>query len=292
MNEIEKIKRLYEMLSPCYLCPLRCGVERLKRESGICNSGIVTKISAFTLYKGEEPPLSGRDGSGTIFFSNCNLKCVYCQNFQFSQIGNGRFVSVKELTHIMLSLQEKGASNINLVTPTHYFPPIVASLRLAKSNGLTLPIILNTIGYEDVKVLNLLEGYIDIYLPDFRYIDDQKAIKYSQAPDYVNITTAAIKEMLKQVPEVKFRPNGTMSRGVIIRILLFPDNLQDLRLTLRHIAKEFGKDVYISLMSQYVPVYRAKEFPEISRKLSREEMLEAIKILREEGFKNGWVQYD
>lgn len=292
MTGNEKLKELYEAISPCRLCPVNCMAERLKSEFGVCKAPLKVKISAGVLYPGEEPPLSGRYGSGTIFFSYCNLRCVYCQNYQFSQLGNGRTVSLKELAQIMLSLQSKGACNINLVTPSHYFPQAIAALQIAKSNGLVLPVVLNTSGYESVEVLRMLEGFVDIYLPDFRYIDDRKAETYSGAKSYVTIATNAIREMLRQVPEVTYDSRGIMTKGVVIRILVFPNGIEDLRLTLRHIAREFGRDVFVSLMTQYVPVYMAKDYPEIERKLTKEEILSAIKLLKEEGFKNGWLQYE
>ncbi len=292
MNEFERLKKLYELISPCKLCPLNCNSERLKNQLGICNANLRVKISASVLYPGEEPPLSGQYGSGTIFFSFCNLKCVYCQNFQFSQLGNGRFVSVLELSKLMLDLQTKGASNINLVTPTHYFPQVASALLFAKNYGLSVPVVLNTSGYESVEVLRLMEGLIDIFLTDFRYIDDEKAVKYSSAPNYVSVATNAVKEMLRQIPEVRYSDKGIMIKGVVIRILVFPNGLNDVKLTLSHIASEFGKDVHISLMSQYIPVYKAKDFSEISRKLTKYEILQSVKVLKEQGFKNGWVQYE
>lgn len=292
MNDfIKNIEELYSMLSPCGLCPLECNSLRLKGQIGNCNSDLKVKISASVLYPGEEPPLSGRFGSGTIFFSNCNLKCVYCQNYQFSQLGNGKIISINELSKIMLQLQKRGAANINLVTPTQYFPQMAASIYIARKQGLKIPTVLNTSGYEKVEILKKLENFIDIYLTDFRYIDDEKAVKYSGAPNYVNITTEAIKEMLRQKPSIKYNKFGLIKEGVIVRVLVFPGMINDLRLILRHIASKFGHSVYISLLSQYVPVFRASEFPEISRKLTKEEIIESVKILRQEGFKNGWVQY-
>lgn len=288
---IKNLEELYSMLSPCSLCPLECNSLRLKGQVGKCNSNIKVKISASVLYPGEEPPLSGKFGSGTIFFSNCNLKCVYCQNFQFSQLGNGKMISLAELSKIMIQLQHKGAANINLVTPTQYFPQAASAIYFARKQGLKIPIVLNTSGYEKVEVLKKLENFIDIYLTDFRYIDDKKAIKYSKAPNYVNVTTEAVREMLRQKPSIKYDKFGLMKEGVIIRVLVFPGMINDLRLILKHIAREFGHSVYISLLSQYVPVFRACEFPEISRKLTKAEIMESIKVLREEGFKNGWVQY-
>ena len=292
MSELEKIRELYKLLSPCYLCPLNCGAKRLKGEQGTCNSQVVPRISSYTLYKGEEPPVSGQNGSGAIFFSNCNLRCVYCQNYNFSQLGKGKDVSVLELSEIMMKLQSMNASNINLITATHFLPQSIAALRLARQKGLSLPIVLNTSGYESLEVLRLLEGFIDIYLSDFRYATDEEGIKYSGVPFVSTFTLSAIKEMLRQVGNITFDSKGIMKKGVIIRILVFPNGIENLRKRLRIIKKEFSTDIYISLMSQYVPVYLAKNFPEINRKLTRLEIMESIKILREEGFRNGWVQYD
>jgi putative pyruvate formate lyase activating enzyme len=292
MNELEKIKKLYRLMSPCYLCPLNCGAERLKGQRGVCNSNVVARVSSYILYKGEEPPVSGQNGSGAIFFSNCNLKCVYCQNYNFSQLGSGENVSISELSEIMMKLQSMKASNINLITATHFLPQSMAALRIAIQKGLNLPIVWNTSGYESVEILKLLEGFIDVYLPDFRYATDEEGVKYSGVPFMTVFTVSAIKEMLRQVGEVRFDSKGIIKKGVIMRILVFPNGSENLRKILRIIKSEFSADVYISLMSQYVPVYLAKNFTEINRKLTKSEISEAIKLLREEGFKNGWVQYD
>ena len=291
MNELEKIKKLYRLMSPCYLCPLNCGAERLKGQKGVCDSNVVAKVSSYILYRGEEPPVSGQNGSGAIFFSNCNLKCIYCQNYNFSQLGSGNDVSILELSEIMMKLQSMKASNINLITTTHFLPQSIAALHIARQKGLNLPIVWNTSGYESLEILKLLEGFIDVYLPDFRYATDEEGVKYSGASFMTVFTISAIKEMLRQVGEVRFDPKGIMKKGVIIRILVFPNGIENLRKILRIIKSEFSVDVYISLMSQYVPVYLAKNFPEINRKLAKSEVSEAIKLLREEGFKNGWVQY-
>jgi len=291
MNELEKIKKLYRLMSPCYLCPLNCGAERLKGQKGVCDSNVVAKVSSYILYRGEEPPVSGQNGSGAIFFSNCNLKCIYCQNYNFSQFGSGNDVSILELSEIMMKLQSMKASNINLITTTHFLPQSIAALHIARQKGLNLPIVWNTSGYESLEILKLLEGFIDVYLPDFRYATDEEGVKYSGASFMTVFTISAIKEMLRQVGEVRFDPKGIMKKGVIIRILVFPNGIENLRKILRIIKSEFSVDVYISLMSQYVPVYLAKNFPEINRKLTKSEVSEAIKLLREEGFKNGWVQY-
>ncbi len=292
MTTIDSLSKLYKLLSPCYLCPLNCKVERLGNVLGRCDASIKAKISSYTLYKGEEPPLAGNRGSGAIFFSHCNLKCVYCQNYNFSQFGNGREVSVNELSSIMLKLEQLGALNINLVTATHYLPQAMAAVNLARGKGLRLPTILNTSGYESKKVLSLLKDFIDIYLVDFRYSSDELGEKYSGIKFYKRFAVSSIKEMLRQKPEVQFDKTGIVRRGVIIRLLVFPNGLEELKKILAIIKWEFGLGVCISLMSQFTPVYRAKDFPEISRKLTREEITDAIKIVREEGFRNGWIQFD
>lgn len=291
MENINLISEFYKMLSPCTLCPLKCNVNRLRGETGKCNSGTVAKISSPVLYKGEEPPLSGRNGSGAIFFSNCPLRCVYCQNYNFSQYGRGRFVSVKELSNIMLQLEADGAANINLITATHYIPQTVSALTLAREHGLNIPAVWNTVGYENVEVIKLLNNFIDIYLPDLRYLNDADAIKYSEAPNYFNTTIEAIREMVRR-KQIKFGKDGLLKEGVVVRYLVFPGKLEDLRASLRILKKEFQDGIFISVMTQYVPVYRAKEFKELSRKLTKEEINSVKKIVREEGIKNGWVQYD
>jgi len=288
---LSQIKELYKLLSPCFLCPLNCGAERLEGEYGICGASYKVKISSYTLYKGEEPPLSGVNGSGAIFFSHCNLKCVYCQNFNFSQYGNGHFVSVRELSNIMIELQNRGAANINLITATHYLPQVTAAIKIARCRGLTIPIVYNTSGYESVKVLRLLNGFIDIYLTDFRYAFNEHAVKYSSAPFYKEITREALVEMYRQVRNLKIGKDGIAVKGTIIRLLLFPNGLKELEKILEIIAESIGNQVHISLMSQYVPVYRAREYPEINRKITKEEFLHASHLLRKFGFKNGWVQY-
>lgn len=291
MNEIDALSKLYKMLSPCSLCPLDCLKDRLKNEVGVCNSGILMKISSAVLYKGEEPPLSGKFGSGTIFFSNCNLKCVYCQNYNFSQLGRGKYVSVKELSQVMLNLQKKGAANINFVTATHYAPQAVSSLMIAREKGLYIPSVWNSVGYEKVELIRLLNNFIDIYLPDLRYIRNEDGEKYSSVPNYFEITMDALREMVKAKP-IKFGNDGLLKQGVIVRYLVFPHRVEDLRIALEILKKEFGDEIFISIMTQYVPVYRANEFKEISTKLSKENIHKIKKIVKESKIKNGWVQYD
>ncbi len=291
MNETEKIARLYELLSPCYLCPQNCGVRRLSGEKGMCNAGVKVKISSVAIYRGEEPPLVGKIGSGAIFFSFCNLKCVYCQNYNFSQNGAGRFVSVLELSDIMLELQRKGAANINLITATHFLPQAISALIVAKNNGLVVPIVYNTSGYESVEVLRLIEGFIDVYLTDFRYGTDDWGVSYSVASYYTEIAKSALREMFRQVGNLKIGKNGLAKKGVIVRHLLFPNGIDEFESVLKLVKDSVGNEVYFSLMSQYIPVYKAKYFSKINRKVTKEEFLKAAFLLRSYGFENGWVQY-
>lgn len=286
-----RLKKLYGLLSPCYLCSLNCGAERLNGERGVCGAGVKMKISSATIYKGEEPPLVGKTGSGAIFFSFCNLKCVYCQNYNFSQKGNGHFVSVSELSEIMLHFQEKGVANINLITATHFIPQVASSLILAKEKGLKIPVVYNTSGYESVSVLKLLSSLVDIYLTDFRYGTNEWAVKYSAAPFYTEIAKSALKEMFRQTGNLKLGESGIAKRGTIVRLLIFPEGLAELELSLKFIKESVGAGVYISLMSQYVPVYKAKNYPPLNRKITKQELLKASYLLRKYGFKNGWIQY-
>ncbi len=292
MNESKnRLKKLYGLLSPCYLCPLNCGADRLRGEKGVCSGGVKMKISSATIYKGEEPPLVGNTGSGAIFFSFCNLKCVYCQNYNFSQKGTGHFVSVKELSEIMLELQSKNVANINLITATHFIPQIASSLILARRKGLRIPVVYNTSGYESVSVLKLLSGLIDIYLTDFRYGTNEWAMKYSAAPFYTEITKSALREMFLQTGNLKLDGKGIAKKGTIVRLLVFPNGFKELELSLRFVKEAVGTDIYISLMSQYVPVYVAKNYPLINRKITKQELLRASYLLKKYGFKNGWIQY-
>ena len=286
----DQIAELHHLFSPCYLCPLNCGAKRNKGEIGLCRAGKSIKIASYTLYKGEEPPLVGNSGSGAIFFSYCNLRCVYCQNYNFSQLGRGKEISIEDLANIMLKLQNKGALNINLVTPTHFIPDVASAIFIARKNGLMLPIVYNTSGYESVKIIKLLKGIVDIYLVDFRYGTDVAGKKYSKVPYYTEITKAAIKEMYNQVGNLLME-RGIAKRGIIIRHLLFPNGINELKNIVNFIVNNLSKDVYFSLMSQYVPVYQAKMYPEINRKITKREFFLASRIVRDAGIRNGWIQY-
>lgn len=241
-------------------------------------------------HHGEEPPVSGTKGSGTIFFSHCNMGCVYCQNYEFSQLGKGREYEFKELAQIMLSLQESGCHNINLVTPTHVLPQILKALELAIAKGLKIPLVYNTSGYELTETIRLLDGIVDIYLADMRYADNAISQKLSLAPDYPRYNQEAIREMHRQVGVVDFDKEGIIRRGLIIRHLVLPNKASGTDKIMQFIAKDISADTYISLMSQYLPYYKAKGYPEISRRLKNSEYEGAKKILEQCNLLNGWIQ--
>ena len=284
------IERAYKMLESCYICPRRCGVNRLKNELGFCKTGLKARLCSYMPHHGEEPPLSGTQGSGAIFFSFCNMSCVYCQNYEFSQAGGGREVDFQELAQFMLELQKMGCHNINLVTPTHVMPQILKALKSAISGGLNLPLVYNTGGYELAQIIKLLEGIVDIYLPDMRYADSNTAIKYSCAPEYPQYNQSAVKEMHRQVGIAKINNEGIIKRGLIIRHLVLPNNISGTKKIMHFIHDEISPDTYISLMSQYAPYYKASQLKEISRRISLDEYEEAKSIMEKYGLRNGWTQ--
>ena len=239
-NELDKrIEKSYKLLSPCQVCPQNCGVNRLEGEKGFCHSGKEIIISSYNAHFGEEPPLVGNFGSGTIFFTNCNLKCVYCQNYPISQLGNGNKVSLSELAKIMLALQKRKCHNINLVTPTHFVPQILKSLKIAIKMGLRIPIVYNTSGYESVETLELLKGMIDMYLADARYADNKIAEKYSAATNYFEVMKESLKEMYRQVGNLIVDKEGIAYSGLIVRHLVLPEDLSGTKKIMHFIAKRF-----------------------------------------------------
>ncbi|MGH4137301.1 radical SAM protein [Clostridium sp.] len=256
------------MLEKCNLCPRKCFVNRLNGELGFCRASKDVKIAKVTLYNWEEPCISGTSGSGTVFFSNCNLSCVFCQNHKISHEGVGKIVSIYRLSEIFLEQQQRGAHNINLVTPTHYVPQIIEALKLAKNKGLNIPILYNSNAYEDIETIRALKGFIDVYLPDLKYYRNKYAFKYSKAPNYFNIASEAITEMVSQVGEAKFDNDGIIQRGVIIRHLMLPGLLFDSKKIIDYIYTTFSESVYISLMNQYTPMHHAFEYPEINKNLN------------------------
>jgi len=290
--ELEKrVEAAYRLLESCRVCPRECGVNRLKNDKlGFCRSGLNPVISSVSPHHGEEPPLSGTKGSGTIFLTNCNLRCAYCQNYPISQLGNGTERTPGELACQMIWLQEQGCHNLNLVTPTHFMPQILKALGVARERGFNLPIVYNTSGYESLEALRMLDGIVDIYLPDMRYSDDSVARTYSAAPHYPEINRAAVKEMFRQVGNLVLDEDGIATRGLIVRHLILPNGLSGTEGVMKFLEEEISKDVYISLMSQYFPAYKAHEFNKLSRRITSEEYEEAYHIMQKYGLENGWIQ--
>jgi putative pyruvate formate lyase activating enzyme len=274
----------------CTLCPRDCRVDRLAGETGYCRAGALPKVFSHSPHPGEEPPISGRRGSGTIFFSHCTMSCVYCQNYRFSRLDAGSERSVAELAGMMLGLAESGCHNLNLVTPTHYLPPILESLERAAGEGVSVPLVWNTSGYETLETLTLLDGLVDIYLADLRYTESQHAAKYSDAPNYVERDRAALREMHRQVGILEVDVEGVAVRGLIIRHLVLPDDAAGTAEALRFVAGELSPLTYVSLMSQYYPTHKAGDFPEIARPITRREWARAREAMADAGIRNGWVQ--
>ena len=277
-------------MSECKLCPRECGVNRLKGEKGFCKSSAGVMVSSFNPHFGEEPPISGYKGSGTIFFTNCNLGCLFCQNYPISHLGNGNRISKNELSKMMLILQKKGCHNINFVTPTHFIPQILSALCLAIEENLHIPLVYNCGGYELVQTLRLLEGVIDIYMPDIKYGGKREGKKYSSASDYFEIAKKAVKEMYRQVGNLKLNKDGVAQRGLLVRHLVLPNRLAGTRNVFSFLAKEISPNTYVSIMSQYFPAYRAQEFEELNRRITPEEYKEALDIAKELGLQRGWQQ--
>lgn len=290
---------MINLLSSCNLCPHKCGVDRLNGEKGFCGAGNKIRIYSYNLHQGEEPPISAVRGSGTIFFSYCNSRCVYCQNYKFSQLNEGKDIEINQLAEIMLSLQNQGAHNINLVSPTHFVPQIICAFNMAKEKGLAIPLIYNTNGYELPETIELLKGIIDVYLPDMKYADDDMAFKYSKIKNYVFYNRAAVKAMYKQVGDLIIE-NNTVKKGLIIRHLVLPLKISGTRETMRFIRDEISQNTFISLMSQYYPVFLVNNtsssgaipgpYYELNRQITEKEYNEAVAILEDMGLFNGWCQ--
>jgi putative pyruvate formate lyase activating enzyme len=273
---IQRVKLLNEFLKECRLCPRECRVNRLDGEVGVCQAGSDLTISSAFPHFGEEPPLVGNHGSGTIFLTHCNLRCVFCQNYDISHLGRGERIASYDMTRIMLRLQEIGCHNINFVTPTHYAPQIVASLPEAIEKGLRLPIVYNCSGYESLEVIRLLEGIIDIYMPDAKYMDEKYSKRFSNAPDYPEVIKKVIKEMHRQVGDLTINAEGIAERGLLIRHLVMPGEVASSEAMLKFIAEEISIHSYVNIMEQYRPEYQAHEYHEISRRITLKEYMEAI----------------
>lgn len=277
-------------LEKCKICPHNCGVNRLNGNIGRCKSNGNIKLAMASIHNFEEPCISGENGSGTVFFSNCNMNCVFCQNYKISQQGLGREISIEELAEIFIDEQNKNAENINLVTPTMYVYHIIEAIKIARNKGLKIPIVYNSNGYENVETIKKLKGYIDIYLPDLKYYDDDLAFKYSGVKNYFENATSAIKEMYNQVGSPVLDENGMMKKGLIIRHLVLPNNLQNSKDVLKWINDNIDKKVFVSVMAQYFPTNKAKDFPEINRKLTKEEYEEIENYLYSLDLDNGYIQ--
>jgi putative pyruvate formate lyase activating enzyme len=274
---ISAIDGLYGLMENCGLCPRNCGAKRLNGEKGLCGADDKLKIASMNLHFGEEPPISGKNGSGTVFFSGCSLKCKFCQNYPISRYCAGNIYDTAEFAEGMLRLQERGAININLVTSAHYMPFVVESIFIAKKAGLKIPIVYNSSGYEDARLLNLLCGIIDVYLPDIKYSDDKYALKCSGVADYVEINRKALKIMYGQVKELKVNGNGIAVSGILIRHLVLPENISGYADSFKFIAEELGTNVQVSLMSQYFPAYKAVYDGALNRKITESEYSAAVK---------------
>ena len=277
-------------LEKCEICPHECGINRTKKQIGRCKSTDKIKIALYSIHKFEEPCISGGNGSGTVFFSNCNLNCIYCQNYEISQEGKGKEISVEELADIFIKQQNRKAENINLVTPTSYTLQIIEAIKIAKKRGLNIPIIYNTNGYEKVETLKLLEGYVDVYLPDLKYYDDELGKKYSKVDKYFEIAVKAIKEMYRQVGSPKLDERGMIKSGLMIRHLVLPNNIENSKKILKWIKENIDENVYVDIMAQYFPTYKAKESKDLNRKLTKEEYKEIEEYVYDLNIKNGYMQ--
>ncbi len=278
------------LLKKCELCPRKCKINRLNGEIGFCKVGINPKIALANLHMFEEPCISGKSGSGTVFFSGCNLQCKYCQNYKVSQENLGNEISIEDLSNEFLKLQNQGANNINLVTGFSYVPHIIEALKIARKEGLNIPIIYNTSGYENIETIKLLEGYIDVYLPDLKYYYNDLGKKLSNVKDYFEVATEAIKEMIKQVGKPIFDKNGMIKKGVIIRHLVLPNHIQNSKMILKWIKDNIPQDIFVSIMAQYFPTYKAMETEDLNRKLTKEEYEEIENFVYKLDLKNGYMQ--
>ena len=279
-----------KQIEKCEICPHKCKVNRLQGNIGRCHSGKNVKIALASVHNFEEPCISGKNGSGTIFFSNCNMNCIYCQNYEISQLRKGKEISIEELADIFIEQQEKGVENINLVTPTSYTIQIIKAIEIAKNKGLKIPIVYNTNGYENVENIKRLKGYIDIYLPDLKYFYNELGNKYSKVNNYFEIASEAILEMYKQVGKPIINSQGIMERGVIIRHLVLPNMIENSKKILKWIKDNLDNKVYVSIMAQYFPTYLAKDDKKINRKLTKEEFKEIEKYIEEIDIEQGFIQ--
>ena len=273
----------------CSLCPRMCKIDR-ENTTGYCGVKNTLRVARAALHFWEEPCISGEEGSGAVFFTGCNLRCVFCQNYQIARAEQGKEISVERLSEIFLELQEQGANNINLVTATHYVPQVIEALKIAKDRGLHLPIVYNCGGYERVETLKMLEGFVDIYLPDFKYMDEERAKRYSRAEDYPEMAKDALAEMVRQCGEAEFDERGILKKGVIVRHLMLPGGIKDSKAVVKYLYETYGDQIYLSLMNQYTPLPHVEEYPEIDRKLKKFEYDRLVDYAISLGVENGFIQ--
>ena len=281
---------MIKQLDKCEICPRKCKVNRNNNQIGWCKSTDRVKIGLYSTHNFEEPCISGDKGSGTVFFSNCTMNCIFCQNYEISQLGKGKEISIEELSNIFIMQQEKGVHNINLVTPTSYVYQIIEAIKIAKAKGLNIPIVYNTNGYENIETIKALNGYVDVYLPDLKYAEEKLAIEYSGAKNYFEVATNAIKEMIKQVGNIKLNEDGIIQKGVIIRHLVLPNHIENSKKVLLWIKQNLQNDIYVSIMAQYFPTYKAKENQKLNRKLTKKEWKQIEKYVEEIDIENGFIQ--
>jgi len=281
---------MLKLLEKCELCPRNCKINRLNGEMGFCGATNKIRIARASLHLWEEPCISGLNGSGTIFFSFCNLKCVYCQNYNISTKNYGKEITINKLSEIMLELQEKGANNINLVTPTHYVPQIIEAIKIARRKKLTIPIVYNTSGYEKKETIKLLNGYIDIYLTDVKYFSDEYALKYSKAKNYFKYASESLDEMFKQVGTPIFNEDGIMTKGIIVRHLVLPNLVNDSKKIIKYLYNTYKDNIYISIMNQYTPLEHVKKYSELNRTITQNEYDEIIDYALNLEIENAFIQ--
>jgi putative pyruvate formate lyase activating enzyme len=282
----ERVSVAYARMECCNLCARHCDINRLAGSLGVCKTGLQARVSSYGPHMGEEDSLRGWKGSGTIFFSRCNLRCQFCQNHEISQTDSGNEVNSQELANIMLELQVMGCHNINLVSPSHVVPQILAALRLAVQSGLRLPLVYNTGGYDSLETLHLLDGIVDIYMPDMKFANGGYAKKYSRAQDYPQVNQAAVEEMHRQVGDLQTDENGLATRGLLVRHLVLPRNLAGTKQVVQFLANEISKNTYLNLMAQYQPAYHASRYPELNRGITTSEYNTALRIAKDAGLTN------
>ncbi|UCH63000.1 MAG: radical SAM protein [Fidelibacterota bacterium] len=278
-----RVEEAYQLLSLCNVCAWHCKADRSAGKEGVCRTGMKARVSSAGPHLGEEDPLRGWRGSGTIFFSGCNLRCQFCQNSDISQLSGGREVEPEELAAMMLDLQDYGCHNINLVSPSHVVPQIIAALLVAAERGLRLPLVYNTGGYDSQEMLHLLDGIVDIYMPDMKYADSDTASRYSKVVNYPEVNQAAVREMHRQVGDLELDSAGVATRGLLVRHLVLPERLAGTEQILRFLAEEISPETYLNLMDQYHPAYRATEYPILDRPTTRDEYRDAVRLAQAVG---------